>query len=199
MNALLRLSDRTIGCFLDDISAGGAFIRTGLILEPGTELGIQLSRQGLKKPLLLGATVVRSLDAETATAQRMPAGLSVRFEPMPAEDAERLMTLLRDLGLTVPGDAKPPVLSPDLPLITPLPIAIAPAPPMPPPIITPPPMPAAITPAPDRLPAPSSAEQRLMMQLSGVLAELGETQTRLRRAEEELTRLREALARTKGG
>jgi len=114
------------GCVVENISAGGLLVRTDQALEAGTPVVMDLVRPGMRKLLKLSGRVVGRAEKGTGTPAQMP-GLRVQFDPMPDETTERLLQLLRDLGLTpeppaapLPVTATPPsVVVAALPLVSP--------------------------------------------------------------------------------
>jgi hypothetical protein len=87
--AHLRVGDRNVVAPIEDISAGGAFLRTSEEIEPGTMLAFDVARPGLKKPFRLIGLVVEAREGR---------GLGLRFHGLDAESTERLAWLLREIG-----------------------------------------------------------------------------------------------------
>jgi hypothetical protein len=92
--AHLKAAGHTSIAVLDNISAGGVFVRTGQTLPEGTPLAVQLARPGLKEPLVISGRVVRI----NAAGSNKP-GMSIAFDPMPDGIAKRVEEILRSLGL----------------------------------------------------------------------------------------------------
>jgi hypothetical protein len=164
--AHLRVGDRNVLAPIEDISVGGAFLKTAQHLEQGTMLAFDIARPGLKRPLRLMGLVVEV---------RLGRGLGVRFENLDDETRERLITLLRDLGLPQGEQA----FAPDAPMEA---IVVAPA---------------------DMIAAGDA--QKMMIQLRGAIMEVGRLQHELALRERELVSLREEkqkltemVARAKG-
>ena len=88
---------------LENISAGGVFVRTGQVLPVGTTLSVQLARPGLKEPLFISGKVVRANEPGKSPKP----GMSIAFDAMEPQVAKRLEDLLGTLGVTL---AKPPLV-----------------------------------------------------------------------------------------
>jgi PilZ domain-containing protein len=88
------------GCVVENISAGGLLVRTDQVLEPGTPVVMDLVRPGMKKLLKVSGRVVGRVEKVPNSPATVP-GLRVQFDPMPDETNERLVQLLRDLGLSL--------------------------------------------------------------------------------------------------
>jgi type IV pilus assembly protein PilZ len=83
---------------LENISRGGAFVRTDRPLEVGSDVLVELSRTGLRRSLTLAARVTSRIDAtEGRLSRRMP-GMGMQFVSIDARQTERLLELLRELG-----------------------------------------------------------------------------------------------------
>jgi type IV pilus assembly protein PilZ len=83
---------------LENISRGGAFVRTDRPLEVGSDVLVELSRTGLRRSLTLAARVTSRIDAtEGRLSRRMP-GMGMQFVSLDARQTERLLELLRELG-----------------------------------------------------------------------------------------------------
>jgi len=87
------------GCVVENISAGGLLVRTDQPLDPGTPVVMDLVRPGMKKLLKLSGRVVGRVEKVPNSPSIVP-GLRVQFDPMPDETTERLVQLLRDLGMS---------------------------------------------------------------------------------------------------
>jgi hypothetical protein len=112
LTAHLAAPDRVAAALsVENLSLGGALLRTGTSLRKGTPLGVQLFCPGRPAALILGARVVctRRLDAHSA---REASGLAVCFESLNPEQEGWLRKLLLSFA---PG---PAVLSGDLPTPT---------------------------------------------------------------------------------
>ena len=90
------------GCVVENISAGGLLVRTDQTLEPGTPVVMDLVRPGMKKLLKLSGRVVGRVEKVPNSPSTVP-GLRVQFDPMPDETTDRLVQLLKDLGLALAG------------------------------------------------------------------------------------------------
>jgi len=88
------------GCVVENISAGGLLVRTDQSLDPGTPVVMDLVRPGMKKLLKLSGRVVGRVEKVPNSPSTVP-GLRVQFDPMPDETTDRLVQLLKDLGLSI--------------------------------------------------------------------------------------------------
>jgi type IV pilus assembly protein PilZ len=173
---------------VENISRGGAFVRTDRPLEVGTELTLQLARPGLRRVLSIAARVTTCIDAAAGRLAKRVPGMGVMFVSLDASQAERLVALLKDLGTpdaetTVADDAAEPELQAlGLANVKPtladdiegaLRDAELPAP------------------APLDLTTPDS--EKLMVQLRGLVMQLSDAQQQLSSRDLEIERLREEL------
>lgn len=174
------------GLAVENLSRGGAFIRCSTPMPIGSAVMLDLVRPGLKRALQLTGRVVSLVDAEAAHRRGGVPGMGIQFDAYGAGVAERLNELLVALG------AGPDVLRAD----PPGPAAQVTAP-MPAPALD-----AAPT---QQLPAPPTFQlqhsvpvpesTRLMVQVKGLLMELGDWQQRVSALERENEQLREEIAR----
>jgi Tfp pilus assembly protein PilZ len=172
---------------VENISRGGAFVRTDRPLEVGAELTVQLARPGLRRVLSIAARVTSCVDTETGRLARRVPGMGVMFDSLDAGQTERLLALLKDLGMP---DAETPVADdraepePQAPSHAVVKQSLAddiegalrdvdlPAP-------------APLDLAPDR--------EKLMLQLRGLVMQLSDAQQQLSNREAEIERLRNEL------
>jgi uncharacterized protein (TIGR02266 family) len=264
--AHVRSGDRSFACQVENLSAGGLFLRTDQFFPKGTRVEVDLVRPGARRPLRVAGRIVGTISPEEAVAQRFIPGLGVEFAELVDDEAQRLEALLGALGVRpeeakVPAPARsptppssPPLIQriytppPDMPAVTPAKAPSRPPPPPKPggarveaeailrhiaealdvddaiveeretpghsstlpriahaPIPTPTPVPAIARPPPKPLPTPAQVPPvqappdanpeaaRLMLQIRGLLFELGEAQARLRSREAEIQDLRSQL------
>jgi len=97
---------------LENISRGGAFVRTERPLDVGSDVTVTLARAGARKTLALSARVTSRVDAQDGRASRRPPGMGMQFMSVGSQESARLRALLRDLGapdddaeLTLPPEA----------------------------------------------------------------------------------------------
>lgn len=138
-------------CKVEDISAGGLFLKAPIRLSIGQVIALDLARPGLKKPLNIAGTVV-SNDARRG-------GVGVRFDLDDLERTERLGMLLSLLGV-VPERAAAPR--------------------------------AGVVEAPS---GASPNEAKLMLQVRGLLAQIGDLHDRLTERDRTISSLVEDVAR----
>jgi uncharacterized protein (TIGR02266 family) len=221
--AHVRAPTSAFACQVENLSAGGLFLRTEQQLPRGTSLQIELVKPGGRKPIELSGLVAGVITPEEAAMARFIPGLGVQFTEIAADEANRLEELLTSLGVdrghavvgsdvrrTQPGigtwtsEAEPverrPSRSAQRPEAAPDPEAILrdisealEADEAP--LSTSKP---ALPPQPSAPPSPGAEAQpseaaRLMMQIRGLLFQLAEAQTRLRQREAEVEELRSEL------
>lgn len=220
---------------LENVSLGGAFVRTEAPLPVGTAVAMELLDGSVDKPLKVTGRVAGVVSPAQAKEHGRAAGMGVQFDPLPVDAHARLQKLIKaltakagrggavvdesmqqdranmfDFGfatLDVSEEATPP----EEPAPQPEPVrrAARPPPPKPP---EPPPKPKRrntgeswLAPprgekvevrvaAPDhQIPVP--ADQKLMVQVRGLLLELSDAQDALRRSEREVDALKAEVAR----
>jgi hypothetical protein len=197
------------GCIVENLSAGGAFIRTAEPSSPGSKIVLELAVPGWRNNLRLAAKVTSVVRANEAGQRRLPPGMGVSFEPYPAPIAAELRSLLLHLAPAagvLEGDPAEVPAVPVQPGHRPLPAraaALSGHQPLeglsgeqdePIPLVLP-----------KRAvhflatPAQTSREAQLEATLVRQQAELAASQARQRELEEENRSLREQLARTRTG
>jgi hypothetical protein len=97
---------------VDNLSAGGLFLRTEEVVPRGTMLHLDLVKPGGRRALHVEGKVVGVLAPEEASSQRLLAGLGVEFSGVGSEEVERLEAFLQALGASgadaiVPAWARP--------------------------------------------------------------------------------------------
>ena len=108
--AHVRGPSAAFACQVENLSAGGLFLRTEQQLPQGTALQIDLVKPGGRKPLHLAGLVAGVITAEEAATARFIAGLGVQFTEIEADEADRLEELLTALGI----DRVQAVVAPEL-------------------------------------------------------------------------------------
>lgn len=103
--AQVRSDEGVTTATVEDLSAGGAFLRTSQTYPIGATVNLTLVRPGMKRAINVNARV-----ANVRSGRGKPAGIGVKFESIRAEAEERLKAILRDLGLVDPfqPDVPPP-------------------------------------------------------------------------------------------
>jgi Tfp pilus assembly protein PilZ len=81
--------------FVEDISGGGAFIRTDAVLPVGTPVALILVRPGMKKAVKMTAKVV---GLRKASESKKPPGLRIAFDLVTQQAADKINELLANLG-----------------------------------------------------------------------------------------------------
>jgi uncharacterized protein (TIGR02266 family) len=97
--AHVRGPSAAFACPVENLSAGGLFLRTEHQLARGTSLHIALVKPGGRKPLHLAGQVAGVITPEEAASARFIPGLGVEFTQIDAEEASRLEELLASLGI----------------------------------------------------------------------------------------------------
>jgi uncharacterized protein (TIGR02266 family) len=220
--AHVRGPSAAFACQVENLSAGGLFLRTEHQLPQGTALQIDLMKAGGRKPLHVSGMVAGVITPEEAASARFIAGLGVQFTEIEGDEADRLEELLTALGIdrvqavvapelrrTDPGRKGMSDVPWDSPAERP---ARRPAPPSSDPeailrdisealeaeeaplATSKPALPRqpAAPPPPPTEPQPSEAA-RLMTQVRGLLFQLADAQARLRQREAEIQDLRAQL------
>jgi Tfp pilus assembly protein PilZ len=87
---------------VDNLSAGGLFLRTEEVVPRGTTLHLDLVKPGGRRALHVEGKVVGVLAPEEASSQRFLPGLGVEFAGVGTEEVERLEAFLQALGASGP-------------------------------------------------------------------------------------------------
>jgi uncharacterized protein (TIGR02266 family) len=218
--AHVRAPTSAFACQVENLSAGGLFLRTEQQLPRGTALQIELVKPGGRKPIELTGLVAGVITPEEAATARFIPGLGVQFTDIDADEANRLEELLTALGVDgahavvaaevrrtrpgidewsggpeAPGGARGRAAEPahDAEAVL-RDISEALEAEDAPLSTSRPALPPQPSGPPARGPEPQPSEPaRLMMQIRGLLFQLAEAQTRLRQREAELEELRAEL------
>jgi len=220
VSAHLNVTDRSSPCVIQNISAGGVFIETREALPVGMPVAVNIARPGWTSVLKVTGRVVWALAERTAQRKGTVPGMRIRFDPLPKETASRLGELLRELGAPA-GSPAPPTKKDAGPVTEP--VAIKQSQPRLQattfPLVKDPEVSAPRTRRPitlekkaaDKKPddatiparvgdlaavfgRPSDEAPRLIVQVQGLLMQLGELQQTLELREKELQRLKDELA-----
>jgi len=108
--AHVRGPSAAFACQVENLSAGGLFLRTEHQFPQGTSLQIDLVKPGGRKPLHVAGMVAGVITAEDAASARFIPGLGVQFTQIEADEADRLEQLLAALGV----DRVQAVVAPEL-------------------------------------------------------------------------------------
>jgi uncharacterized protein (TIGR02266 family) len=109
--AHVRSGDRSFACQVENLSAGGLFLRTDQLFPRGSRVEVDLVRPGARRALRVTGRVVGTITPEEAVAQRFIPGLGVEFSELADDEAERLEALLGALGVR-PDEARVPRVQP---------------------------------------------------------------------------------------
>lgn len=110
VSAHLNATNGSTPCLIENISAGGLFIQTKEALPVGMPVAVNLARPGWKRVLRLSGRVVWAVAEKTASRKGTVPGMRIRFDPLPLENATQLAALLSELGAT---DVKEPPPNPE--------------------------------------------------------------------------------------
>ncbi len=108
--AHVRAPTSAFACQVENLSAGGLFLRTEQQLPRGTSLQIDLVKPGGRKGLRVAGVVAGAISPEEAATARFIPGLGVQFTEVAADEADRLEALLAALGV----DPRQAVVAPEL-------------------------------------------------------------------------------------
>jgi uncharacterized protein (TIGR02266 family) len=97
--AHIRGPGNAFACQVENLSAGGLFLRTEQQLPRGTALRIGLVKAGGRHPIELSGLVAGVITPEEAATARFIPGLGVQFTDIEGEEADRLQALLTTLGV----------------------------------------------------------------------------------------------------
>lgn len=101
MSAHLNVTDKSSPCVIQNISAGGVFIETREALPVGMPVAVNLARPGWTSVLKVTGRVVWALAEKTAQKKGTVPGMRIKFDPLSKEVSTRLQELLRELGAPV--------------------------------------------------------------------------------------------------
>jgi Tfp pilus assembly protein PilZ len=126
---LQTMEARTMGCAVENLSMGGIFVRSAVILDPGTPVKLQLVRPGLKKAIQAVGRVVSIVTPAEARERGIVAGMGIGIEFVDHDTEQRLRALVEDLGGSPAMAAPAAPMAPAAPAIPAAPrMAAAPAP-----------------------------------------------------------------------
>jgi Tfp pilus assembly protein PilZ len=103
--AYLRLDAKTAGCVVEDISAGGLFLRTDRVVPVGTTISLDLVDPEVKRGVTISGQVVGIILKEAAAKRGGMPGLRIRFNRQAGATYAYLQKLLARLG--APQDDAP--------------------------------------------------------------------------------------------
>jgi hypothetical protein len=89
-------------CKLENLSRGGAFVRTFDAVPMGSHIVVEFVRSSSRKELRLSARVCSVVGAEEAHARQLLPGIGISFEANPAKAEARFRELLQEVA---PGAA----------------------------------------------------------------------------------------------
>lgn len=86
-------------CSIENISAGGLFLRTSAPMPLGMPVRVELREPTLRSPLIVSGRVVSIVTEGEAKKQDISPGVGIELDPMTGEPQKRFYALLRELGL----------------------------------------------------------------------------------------------------
>lgn len=86
-------------CNIENISAGGLFLRTAAPMPLGMPVRVELSQPSLREPLIVSGRVVSVVTEAEGRKQDIPPGVGIELDPMTGDVQRRFYALLRELGL----------------------------------------------------------------------------------------------------
>lgn len=168
------------GLWVENLSMGGAFIRTATPHPKGSAVVIDLVKPGMKHSIRLTGRVASLVAPSDSIDAKVVPGMGIEFDTLPGDVAYRLKELL--VSLAGGTEALEPDAVDPSDTWSPGPSAPLPLEPTAPPGVTP----AAVT-------VPEDA--KLMVQVRGLIMELGEWQEKVSALEKENAALKEEVAR----
>jgi Tfp pilus assembly protein PilZ len=102
--AHLRTEKGRAACQVENVSAGGVFVRTDRLEQVGTEIFVDLVKPGWKRALTLTARVTSRVDAIDGRLSKRPPGMGLQFLRLDDKQFERLRSLVLELGAPDPGE-----------------------------------------------------------------------------------------------
>lgn len=88
--AILEVDGKSHVVSLIDISRGGAYLGTRLVVEHSQQMSLALTLPGALQQLRLACRLVRRITAEAAEKEQRLQGLAVQFQDVNAEVAGRI-------------------------------------------------------------------------------------------------------------
>jgi len=88
--AILEVDGKSHVVSLVDISRGGAYLGTRLVVEHSQQMSLALTLPGALRELRLTCRLVRRITAEAAEKEQRPQGLAVQFCDVDAEVGQRI-------------------------------------------------------------------------------------------------------------
>jgi hypothetical protein len=86
-------------CNIENISAGGLFLRTNAPMPLGMPVRVELTQPSLREPLIVSGRVVSVVTEAEGRAHDTPPGVGIELEPLSGDLQKRYYALLRKLGL----------------------------------------------------------------------------------------------------
>jgi hypothetical protein len=86
-------------CNIENISAGGLFLRTRAPMPLGMPVRVELTQPSLKSPLVVSGRVVSMVSEAEGKKQDIPPGVGIELDPMVGDTKRRYLALLEKLGI----------------------------------------------------------------------------------------------------
>lgn len=189
--AHLRTSEGQTSAIVENLSAGGIFLRTPRPLPLGSMVELDLVRPGLKRSISVRGRVVLVVDSDTAATSGKAPGMGIQFFPIKEGARDRLGLVLEDLGVKNPFGAAPDAWPPrpdtvEIPKLVNEPIfELDMSTPAPRPISVEVSLPKAST-------SPGGENKKLMNHIRGLLKQLGDAEEKIALLERRNRELEEA-------
>jgi Tfp pilus assembly protein PilZ len=103
--AHVRSGSVAFSCQVEELSAGGAFLRTDQSFSPGSEVDLDLVKPGARKVLRLGGRISRAVPS----GQGQHPGLEIEFSAMSGDVSARLAQWLEEMIARGTGKAVAPI------------------------------------------------------------------------------------------
>lgn len=105
--AHVQTAEGRTSAVVENLSAGGIFLRTPRPLPLGSYIELDLVRPGLKRAISVKGRVVGVLDAESAAKKNTAPGMGIQFFSLSDAARDRLGLVLKDLGVKNPFGSAP--------------------------------------------------------------------------------------------
>ena len=98
----VSIGHQRVTASVDNLSPGGAFLRTSTMALLGQEIGLEFVEGGQKRVLMVNCRVVSAIDPATASRLRTIGGLGVEFTGMSIIDHRRMKAMIEAFAAAAP-------------------------------------------------------------------------------------------------